>query len=100
GDVQQTFAQTLKDTIQNVNDNQIISDIKTEALSKGNIEDLHDVMIKAQKASITLETKVQIQRKVIDDYNQIMRKQVKTYVRKIEPLIEHRLKNSIFMLMF
>lgn len=75
-DVQQTFAQTLKHTIQNVNDNQIISDIKTEALSKGNIDDLHDVMITAQKASITLETTVQIQRKVIDAYNEIMRMQV------------------------
>ncbi|MFB4475749.1 flagellar hook-basal body complex protein FliE, partial [Oceanobacillus caeni] len=48
----------------------------TEALASGNIDDLHDVMITAQKASITLETTVQIQKKVIDAYNEIMRMQV------------------------
>ncbi|WP_414648360.1 flagellar hook-basal body complex protein FliE [Cerasibacillus sp.] len=70
------FAQVLKSTIEKVNNAQLLSDTKTEALAKGKIEHLHDVMITAQKASIALETTVQIQRKVIDAYNEIMRMQV------------------------
>jgi len=73
---QATFAQTLNTEIDKVNDAQIASDMKTEALATGKINDLHDVMITAQKASITLETSVQVQRKVIDAYNEIMRMQV------------------------
>jgi len=73
---QATFAQTLKTAIDKVNDAQIASDMKTEALATGNINDLHDVMITAQKASITLEISVQVQRKEIDAYNEIMRMQV------------------------
>ncbi|GGH69490.1 hypothetical protein GCM10010978_03540 [Compostibacillus humi] len=72
----QSFADTLKNAIDHVNKTQILSDKKTEALASGNIDDLHDVMITAQKASITLETAVQIQRKVIDAYNEMMRMQI------------------------
>ncbi|WP_106497628.1 flagellar hook-basal body complex protein FliE [Lentibacillus sp. Marseille-P4043] len=76
GEAQADFANTLKAAIQHVNDTQVASNQKTESLAKGEINDLHDVMITAQKASITLETSVQIQRKVIDAYNEIMRMQV------------------------
>src|SRR5690625_4435175 len=73
---QKSFKHVLKDVINNVNDMQIKSDRQTEALAHGKTDQLHDVMITAQKASITLETTVQIQRKVIDAYNEIMRMQV------------------------
>lgn len=70
------FSNILKETIADVNESQIISDQKTEAMALGEIDDLHDVMISAQKASISLETTVQVQKKVIDAYNEIMRMQV------------------------
>lgn len=76
GGEQSKFLDTLKAAIGNVNEAQVASDIKTEALAKGNIDDLHNVMITAQKASITLETTVQIQKKAIDAYNEVMRMQV------------------------
>ncbi|WP_042223774.1 flagellar hook-basal body complex protein FliE [Oceanobacillus manasiensis] len=76
GEAQASFANTLKAAINNVNSQQIASDKKTEALASGQIDDLHDVMITAQKASITLEASVQMQRKAIDAYNEIMRMQV------------------------
>lgn len=76
GDAQNNFANTLKSAIDGVNEAQIESDEKTEALAQGNIDDLHDVMITAQKASLTLETTVQVQGKAIDAYNEIMRMQV------------------------
>ncbi|MFD1360334.1 flagellar hook-basal body complex protein FliE [Lentibacillus salinarum] len=75
-EVHQQFADTLKTAIDSVNNAQVNSDNKTEALAKGQVDDLHDVMIAAQKASVTLESSVQIQRKVIDAYNEIMRMQI------------------------
>lgn len=76
GQAQENFANILKSSIENMNNVEALSDQKTEALVNGNIEDLHEVMIAAQKASITVETTVQIQKKVIDAYNEIMRMQV------------------------
>ncbi|WP_096269893.1 flagellar hook-basal body complex protein FliE [Paucisalibacillus globulus] len=76
GKAQASFANVLKNAISNVNDLQVLSDKKTEALALGKIDDLHDVMITAQKASITLQATVEVQRKAIDAYNEIMRMQV------------------------
>ncbi|WP_430785939.1 flagellar hook-basal body complex protein FliE [Virgibacillus flavescens] len=76
GEAQANFADTLKSALENVNKSQVTSNQKTEAFARGEIDNLHDVMIASQKASITLETSVQVQRKVIDAYNEIMRMQV------------------------
>ncbi|MDX8046933.1 flagellar hook-basal body complex protein FliE [Gracilibacillus sp. S3-1-1] len=76
GEAQQAFAQSLQGAIENINNAQQVSDQKTEALAKGEIDDLHDVMITAQKASIVLQTGVEVQKKAVDAYNEIMRMQV------------------------
>jgi flagellar hook-basal body complex protein FliE len=76
GQAQASFANVLKNAIDNVNDLQVLSDKKTEALALGKVDNLHDVMITAQKASITLGATVEVQRKAIDAYNEIMRMQV------------------------
>jgi len=71
-----SFSSVLKNAIEKVNETQKESDMKTEALAEGKVNDLHDVMITAQKANLTMETAVQIQQKVIDTYNEVMRMQV------------------------
>ncbi|WP_058307819.1 flagellar hook-basal body complex protein FliE [Gracilibacillus massiliensis] len=76
GESQQAFANNLKEAINNINSAQKASDQKTEALAKGEIDDLHDVMVTAQKSSIMLQTGVQVQKKVVDAYNEVMRMQV------------------------
>ncbi|MFB1049578.1 flagellar hook-basal body complex protein FliE [Paraliobacillus sp. JSM ZJ581] len=73
---QKQFASSLKDAINQLNTSQIVSDEKTKALVNGEIDDLHDVMITAQKASITLNTAIEVQKKAIDAYNEIMRMQI------------------------
>ncbi|WP_276208250.1 flagellar hook-basal body complex protein FliE [Gracilibacillus sp. YIM 98692] len=75
-DAQKAFTQNLKNAIDQMNQAQHQSNQKTEALAKGEIDDLHDVMITAQKASITLQTGVQVQKKAVDAYNEVMRMQV------------------------
>ncbi|HLR16134.1 MAG TPA: flagellar hook-basal body complex protein FliE [Bacillota bacterium] len=71
-----SFANTLKEAIAQVNTDQKVADVKTEMLISGDDVDLHEVMIASQKASITLETTVQVQKKMIDAYNEIMRMQI------------------------
>ncbi|MGN8645003.1 flagellar hook-basal body complex protein FliE [Gracilibacillus sp. HCP3S3_G5_1] len=76
GEAQQAFADNLKQALESINKAQHESDQKTEALAKGEIDDLHDVMITAQKASIMLQTGVEVQKKMVDAYNEVMRMQV------------------------
>ncbi|MBM7571817.1 flagellar hook-basal body complex protein FliE [Aquibacillus albus] len=76
GEAQQHFASSLKSAIDQLNHAQIESDKKTQALARGEIDNLHDVMITSQKASVALQTAVEMQRKVTDAYKEIMRMQV------------------------
>ena len=75
-DAQQTFANSLKDAISKVNDQQIQSDTMTEKLINGGNVDLHTVMITSQKASITLNATMEVRNKVIEAYQEIMRMSV------------------------
>ncbi|SEN59189.1 flagellar hook-basal body complex protein FliE [Amphibacillus marinus] len=73
---QAQFASELKDAIHKLNQEQVETEIKTEKLVNGEIDDLHDVMITAQKSAISMNLAVEIQSKVIDSYNEIMRMQL------------------------
>mgnify|MGYP003513413704 FL=1 len=75
-DAQQTFANSLKDAISKVNNQQIQSDVMTEKLINGGNVDLHEVMIASQKASITLNATMEVRNKVIEAYQEIMRMSV------------------------
>ncbi len=73
---QNNFANVFKTALDQVSKAEKSSDQKTELLALGKIDNLHDVMITAQKANIMVESTVQIQQKVIDTYNEMMRMQV------------------------
>ncbi|MBB6282157.1 MULTISPECIES: flagellar hook-basal body complex protein FliE [Geobacillus] len=71
--VQKQFAAFLKEALNNVNDAQIQADALTEKLVRGENVQLHDVMIAAQKASITLQLTLEIRNKAIEAYQEMMR---------------------------
>jgi|SRR5699024_164653 len=71
-----SFGTVLQNALNKVSEAEQVSDKKTELLAKGKINDLHDVMITAQKANISVEAAVQVQQKVIDTYNEMMRMQI------------------------
>jgi len=75
-EAQKTFSNTLKEAIAKVNDQQIQSDTMTEKLINGGDVDLHEVMIASQKASVTLNTTIEVRNKVIEAYQEIMRMSV------------------------
>ena len=72
-EAQQNFATTLKDAIAKVNDQQIQSDELTNKLINGEDVELHEVMIGAQKASITLNATIEIRNKAVEAYQEMMR---------------------------
>lgn len=75
-DGQTSFKETLFEALNKVNKLQAESSKATELLAKGQIENLHDVMIAGQKASIALSATIEVRNKVIEAYQEIMRMQV------------------------
>ncbi len=71
-----SFADTLKESIANVNELQKDSNEKIQQLATGRTDDIASVMITAEKADIALRTMVQVRNKIIDAYQEIMRMQV------------------------
>ncbi len=71
-----SFAETLKDAVQEVNQLQKISDQKMQDLATGKTDNIPDVMIAAEKADIALKLMVQVRSKIIDAYQEIMKMQV------------------------
>lgn len=70
---QQNFGSYLKDAINDVNKSQQASDVLTQKLVLGQDVELHEVMIAAQKASITLNATMEVRNKVIEAYQEIIR---------------------------
>lgn len=71
-----SFKKALFEALNNVNSLQQESATATQKLATGEIEDLHQVMITAQKASIALNATIEIRNKVIEAYQEVMRMQV------------------------
>jgi flagellar hook-basal body complex protein FliE len=72
-EAQKNFSNVLKDAISEVNKAQIKSDSVSNQFINGKIDNLHDVMIAAEKASVARAAAVEVRNKVIDAYKEIMR---------------------------
>lgn len=70
---QQNFGAFLKNAINDMNNNQVQSDVLTQKLVQGEDVQLHDVMIAAQKATISLNATMQVRNKVVEAYQEIIR---------------------------
>ena len=76
GSSETSFADTLKNAINEVNELQQVSNKKMQDLSVGRTDNVADVMIAAEKADVALRVMVQVRNKIIDAYNEIMRMQL------------------------
>src|SRR5699024_250869 len=72
----QSFSNALKEATNDVSKPDNESDVNATLLAEGKIDNLHDVMISAQKANIKIETADEVQQKALDAYNEIMRMQM------------------------
>jgi flagellar hook-basal body complex protein FliE len=71
-----SFADTLEQALDSVNESQQHADDKLAELAAGKTPDLHGTMIALQEADITLRTMVSVRDKVVDAYQQVMNMQI------------------------
>ncbi|MGY4689817.1 flagellar hook-basal body complex protein FliE [Salibacterium sp. K-3] len=75
-EAQHSFQNALNDAITEVNNSQIKSNEMTSKLASGEVDNLHEVMVAAEKASVTLQTTVEVRNKALESYQKVMRMQV------------------------
>jgi flagellar hook-basal body complex protein FliE len=71
-----SFADFLNNAIQDVNKLQLESERLNEAFAMGKTDNIHQVMIAAEKADIALQFTIQLRNKLVDAYQEIMRMSV------------------------
>ena len=69
----ESFENTLKKFITDVNSLQNQAAESTVDLVNGEVEDVHDVMIAVEKANIAMELMLEIRNKIVEAYQEVMR---------------------------
>ncbi|EAX48670.1 flagellar hook-basal body complex subunit FliE [Thermosinus carboxydivorans Nor1] len=70
------FAQFLTDALRDVNRLQQEAQQASLNLAAGKVQDISEVVIAAEKATIALQLTMQVRNKVVDAYQEVMRMQV------------------------
>ncbi|MGM0471512.1 MAG: flagellar hook-basal body complex protein FliE [Bacillota bacterium] len=70
------FSQLLQSAVHKVDDLQKESEVMSQKLAVGEVDNVHQVMISSAKAKLALDLTLEVRNKVVDSYNQIMRMQV------------------------
>ncbi|MCF6463343.1 flagellar hook-basal body complex protein FliE [Clostridium sp. Cult1] len=70
------FSLFFNDALNKVNELQLNSDAYKKLLITGEVDNLHDVTIAAEKANISLQLTLGIRNKVVEAYREIMRMQI------------------------
>jgi len=71
-----SFLDTLKEKLDQVNNDQIASDDITQKFVSGDETDIHKVMLSTAEAKLSLETAVQIRNKLVDAYDAFNKMQI------------------------
>lgn len=70
------FAEILRGALGEVNQVQLDADQAVDHLLTGDLENLHQVMIKAEEAQLSLQLTTQVVNKVLQAYQEISRMQI------------------------
>lgn len=70
------FRDSLLQAIRQVNEFQLQADEMAQALAAGQAAEMHQVMLAAEKANLSLQFTLQVRNKIIEAYQEIMRMQV------------------------
>lgn len=70
------FAQHLQQAMGKVNEAQVNRDGMVEGMVMGEVGEVHDVMIAAEEAQLSLELMIEVRNKLIEGYQSIMAMQV------------------------
>lgn len=75
GEDEQSFSRILKDSIQSINNLQKNAQDQVEKLAKGEIKDVHQVMIAMQEANLTFKLMMKVRSQILAAYKEISRGQ-------------------------
>lgn len=70
------FAELLNEKLEEINSLQQESDMMIQKFATGEVEDLHQVMLAVERASLTVQLAVQVRNKVIEAYQEVSRMQI------------------------
>jgi|Deesub1362B_J571_1020462.scaffolds.fasta_scaffold04270_5 flagellar hook-basal body complex protein FliE len=70
------FVETLKKFMSEVNSLQKEAGESIQRLASGDINNIHEVMVAIEKASVSFELMMEIRNKVLEAYREVMRMQV------------------------
>ncbi|MDB2125049.1 flagellar hook-basal body complex protein FliE [Clostridium paraputrificum] len=70
------FSNVLKESLDKINEKQIVADKSTEAFVKGEDIDISEVMLAGAEASASLQFAVQVRNKLVEAYQEISRMQL------------------------
>jgi len=70
------FREFFANALQEVNQLQLAKDAEVQKLVAGQTDNLHQVIIAAEKANVALQLTTEIRNKILDAYFEIMRMQV------------------------
>jgi len=70
------FSEYLKNAVKETNTLLLESEKLADQFAAGITDNIHEVLIAAEKASIALQFTTQIRNKILDAYNEIMRMQI------------------------
>ncbi len=71
-----SFGDRVKELLGDVNNLQLDSGEIAEKFANGQVEDIHDVMIAAEKASVGLELVLEVRNRLIEAYREVSRMQM------------------------
>lgn len=69
------FGKILSDAIKSVNDEQKFVEQLSDDFAQGKVSNIHELVVEAEKASISLRLTVEVRNKIVDAYREIMRMQ-------------------------
>ncbi|EGO63144.1 flagellar hook-basal body complex protein FliE [Acetonema longum] len=70
------FGEFLSEALNEVNELQHASKVASLNLVAGKVQDISEVMVATEKASVALQLTMQVRNKIVDAYQEIMRMQV------------------------
>ncbi|CEN21655.1 flagellar hook-basal body complex protein FliE [Paraclostridium sordellii] len=71
-----SFSDVIKSAIDKVNDMQVDSNNKVKSLIKGEDVSMHDVMVSAQEAQMSMQLMIEVRNKVYEVYQDLNRVQL------------------------
>ena len=71
-----SFDTAIKDALKDVSEVQNKADKAIEDFSKGDVQDIHTVVLAMEKADMSMQTLLQVRNKLLNAYNTIMSMQI------------------------